>query len=158
MAGSGQEWPFIDVAGFETYGRDFLKASHAELSGVFPKVDSNMAARWIDFANTHVEKNLHENHMLQKGSLERLADINMTQYHPFMSKPVSKGVFEEDEERDTYWPNWYFTPPPSTYGYVSPWYHQQYTLNRELSSHHSYSRSRFLFLLQNGQLEPRDDW
>ena len=97
---------------YELHAKNFLIQSGAEITTLFPLVENKNRKAWIEYANKTLEDWVKEGHMIQKGNLGRLNPVG---YKAFISKPTAEGMIPQDEN-DSYFPTWMFSPPPSTYG------------------------------------------
>lgn len=108
-------WPFVTIEGFESEARNYRRQTGAEVFDFFVKVTEEQRGKWITYANSHYEAMVKEAHIIQNGSLRRLNQIG---YKEFISKPGPRG-FNPQDVRPEYFPTWYFSPPPSTYGLIN---------------------------------------
>lgn len=115
---SNQSWPLVTIDLFEVYARDALVQANTEFFAIWPLVTPETKEGFVNFTTSNYKDKIHEAHMLARGNLDRLIQ-NTSFYKPFISKAVPGQGYFPDDDRDLYFPNWQFSPPPSTYGIVN---------------------------------------
>jgi hypothetical protein len=115
---TNQKWPFVTLRRFEDYGSNFVKQSHAEVIATFPKVMEEDRVAFLNYTYENSEAWVEESHIIQKGSLERLTGSFIETYNPYITQATPQG-FVKDIEQRVYWPNWQYSPPPSSYGFIN---------------------------------------
>ena len=103
------------VIGTENILGSAVDQARAELSALFPVVDTDQREEWTDFATDRLKEWTHFGHRHRFGSLDMLT--NESDYIPDMLTPErgADGVlrFVPDENIwEEYWPMWLYSPVP----------------------------------------------
>ena len=115
----GVEWPRVTLPRFEDYAANVRKQGGIELLTIAMKVMKDKRGEYESHANFYTKQWVQEGHMIQKGSLERLVDIDGNEtYYPYITMKTPDGLVK-DEERDFYWPSYQYSTPPSKYGLIN---------------------------------------
>ena len=112
---TGATWPFYTLPKFEHHAENARAQGNIEMLTVLNYVEASQVDEYIDYTAAHYQEWVHEGHMHAYGNLDRLKQVGFQEQ---ITMRTPEGIVS-DVERDSYYPMWTFSPPPTTYGMIN---------------------------------------